>query len=274
MTTGVRASTGDGAGLSVQVDGKRGSPGLMLLNSIGCDLRLWDEQVGVLAEEFVVVRFDWRGHGGSQPASQPVQIDDLVDDALRVLDAAGMATANVAGVSLGGLVAMGLALRAPGRVERLIVANSAARIGSHGLWATRAQTVRRQGMGAVVEPVLERFFTGTFRAENPQRVERFRRHLLDMDAASYAACCDVLRDTNLRDHLGSIMAPTLVVAGELDEATPVSQSREIAETVRDARLVVIDAAAHLSNVERPDDFTAALRTFLKNGDGALPGAAV
>lgn len=277
MTVRVQAFTADGTRLAVQVDGGPGSPAVLLLNSIGCDLRLWDEQVGVLAEEFTVVRFDARGHGGSQPAAGPLTIDHLADDGLRVLDAVGMASATVAGVSMGGLVAMAIALRAPERVDRLVVANSAARIGSKELWSTRAATVRRQGMAAVVEQVLERFFTETFRVANPRDVERFRRHLLAMDAASYAACCDVLRDADLRDHLGSITTPTLAVAGEVDEATPVAQSREVADGVKDGHLLVVGGAAHLANVERPDAFNNALRVFLKTRgatDGVPPHPAV
>lgn len=255
-------AAGQGASLRMRIDGPESAPALLFINSIGCDLSMWDAQASALAGRFRVIRYDARGHGGSDAPAGDYSLDELGGDAVAVLDAARVARAHVCGLSLGGLTAQWLAIHAPKRVERLVLANTAARIGAAQGWRDRMAAVGEGGLEAIADLALGRFFSEAFRAGSPETVASFRRALVSTPAHGYAGCCAALRDADLRGEVGAIAAPTLIIAGALDVSTPPAQARELAGGVSDSRLIVLDAA-HLSNVERPGGFTAALTDHME-----------
>jgi 3-oxoadipate enol-lactonase len=255
-------TTDDGIRLNIAVDGpERGEP-LLFLNSLGCDRSMWDAQAGELAGRFRVIRFDTRGHAASDAPDGDYTLDRLGCDALAVLDAAGAERAHICGLSLGGVTAQWLAIHAPGRVNRLILANTAARVGTAESWQARRDTVSSQGMTAIADAVIGRFFQDAFRAAHPATVETFCNTLLRTPPEGYAGCCAALRDADLRPELSRIAAPTLVIGGRLDASTPPEQAEALANGIKGARLIVLDTA-HLSNIEQPAAFTQAVMKHLE-----------
>jgi 3-oxoadipate enol-lactonase len=255
-------TTDDNIRLNVVIEGRNDAPALLLMHSIGCDLTLWDPQITALAEDFRIVRFDARGHGGSDVPKGDYTLDRLARDALAVLDSVEADSAYLCGLSLGGVTAQWLALHAPGRVKGIIIANTAARIGAAEAWQARGDMAVSEGMQAIAPTAITRFFSEAFLASSPEIVELFRQRLLTTAPAGYAGCCAVLRDADLTHELGGISRPTIVVGGILDVPTPLSQARELAQAIPGARLVALEAG-HLSNVEQPEAFTAAIRQILE-----------
>lgn len=252
----------EGARIFYEVAGPAGGPPLLLSNSLGTELGMWEPQVPALADRFRVVRYDSRGHGRSEAPAGPYAIGTLGRDALAVLDAAGIARADFCGLSKGGMVGMWLGVNAPDRIGRLALCNTSARIGAPEVWNQRIETVRAGGMAAIVPGVIDRWFTEPFQERAPEAVDRIRAMLLATDPEGYAACCAAVRDMDQADAIRAIRAPTLVIAGRHDEATPPDHSRLIAERIAAARLVELDAA-HLSNIEAEAEFTRALLDFLE-----------
>ena len=247
------------ADIAYDVTGE-GDP-LLLVMGLGADSKGWTAQTPVFAERHRVITFDNRGAGRSSTPPGSYTTEQMGRDALAVLDAAGIERADVCGVSLGGLTALWLGIHAPDRVGCLVAANTAARLGSREGWSDRIEQVRAGGMEAVAEGGLARWFTSGFRDTHPETADRFRAMLLACPVEGYTGACAVLRDADLRADLGRIAAPTLVVSGTHDTATPPALGAEIAAGVREARTIELDAA-HLSNVEQPIAFTAAVLDFL------------
>ena len=253
--------TVDGCRLSFSITGPEQAPALLLLNALGTTTGLWDAQVTPLSRMLRVIRCDTRGHGGSDAPPGDYTLDRLGHDALAVLDAAGVQQAHVCGVSLGGLTALWLARHAPERVDRIVAANTGARVGTPEMWRRRIAAAREEGMAALAEPATQRWFTARFRQADPETVDRFRTMISGCRTAGYAGCCAVLRDADLRDEIHRIDASTLVVTGTHDPATPPSLGEGIRNAVAGARGVEL-GAAHLANVERPEAFNAAVIEFL------------
>jgi len=262
----------DGLRLAYQESGQRERPTLVFSNSLGTDMRMWAAQAEALGMAFRIVCYDTRGHGQSGVPTGPTTLERLGRDVLALLDHLGVGRAHICGLSLGGLTAQWLALTHPERVERLVLANTAARIGSIELWDARIAAVRADGMAAISAAAMERFFSPHFRAARPDIVASFRAMLEATDPGGYTAACAALRNADLRPQLRSIVAPTLVIAGSLDAATPPQQAEELHAGIPKSRLALIDGAAHLSNVEQPEAFGALLERFL--GDGPEPIGAV
>jgi 3-oxoadipate enol-lactonase len=265
--TGPRAMAGRvrGAGgccLSYDVEGPEQAPVCLLLHSLGTTRALWSPQRERFRQSFRVIRYDVRGHGRSQPAVGPYTLDQLGHDALAVLDALGVERAHVCGVSLGGLTALWLGVRAPDRVDRIVAANTAARLGTAQGWADLIDRVGSGGMASVVDRGLARWFTERFRELEPATIERFRSMLLRCPADAYAGACAVLREADLREEISQIATRTLVVTGRHDQATPPALGDLICSRVSGARRLDLDAA-HLSNVEQVDAFTAGVLDFLR-----------
>lgn len=248
-------------GIHYRVDGRGDDPVLLLCNSLGTDLSMWEPQVEPLKSTRRVVRFDLRGHGMSMTPSGDYTLDELGQDAEEVLDALDVTRADVCGESLGGVVALWLAVHRPHRVRRVMLANTAARIGSVEGWMERIAAVRSGGMAAIIDTVLERFFSADFRRRHADVVSRFRVMLEATDERGYAACCAALRDADLREVVARVAAPVLVIAGAEDVATPPVDSEWLHDNLGDSRLEVL-AAAHLSSVERPTEFTDLVHGFL------------
>jgi 3-oxoadipate enol-lactonase len=235
--------------LAHRFDGDPAAPVLMLAGSLGSTLAMWEPQLP-LAERFRLLRYDHPGHGGSPPAEAPLTIDDLGRGVVELLDELELERASFCGLSLGGMVATWLASRAPERVERLVLCCTAARLGPPEFWEERAELVRREGMAAVADTVVGRWFTPRFHQTRASEVDRFRAMLRGTDPESYARCCEAIRDLDLRDDLRAIVAPTVVIAGAEDPSTPVEHAETIVRGIAGSRLVVVPDAAHLANVEQ------------------------
>ncbi len=235
-------------------------PPLLLLNSIGCDLTLWDAAMPHL-KGFRVLRMDTRGHGGSDAPYGDYTLEQLAADAVCVLDAAGVDKAAICGLSLGGMTAMMCALQAPRRVSSLILACTSARM-DREIWNTRIETVRGQGMVAVADAVMARFFSEEFHRDHATEVETIRSRLLRMSAQGYGGCGAAIRDMALLDRIAQIAAPTLIVAGSKDVSTPFDgHGSEIQNRIPQARVRTMQTA-HLAPVEMPDAFAAIVTAFL------------
>lgn len=251
----------DSGTLYYEIDGAAGAPWLVLSNSLGTTLEMWNPQMDVLRRHFRVLRYDTRGHGRSPATPGPYTIDRLGADLLALMDGLGIARADVCGLSMGGMTAMWLGIHHPQRVGKLALCNTAALIGPPDVWNARIGKVRQEGMAAITSAVIDRWFTPRFQHAAPQQVEQVRSMLLGMSPDGYAACCAAVRDMDLRLSLPRLQAPVLVIAGTHDAATAPAEGRAIAQSVPDARYIELDAA-HLSNWEQSAAFTAALADFL------------
>jgi 3-oxoadipate enol-lactonase len=241
---------------------QQGSPALLLINSLGTSLEMWDPQAEELSNRYELVRYDSRGHGQSTVGARAeVSLEQLARDAIAVLDACGIARAHVCGVSLGGMTAMTLAQRWPDRVLKLVLANTSTYMPPRETWQERIQAVQTQGMRAVAEATLGRWFTAHFHAEQPAQIEKMRQLLLNTNPRGYAACAAAVRDMDMRESISSISAQTLIIAGSQDASTPPAHAQYIASKIAGAKLLMLNCA-HLSNVECADAFNAALRDFL------------
>jgi 3-oxoadipate enol-lactonase len=238
-------------------DGDAAAPVLVLAGSLGTTNAMWEPQLAALAERFRVLRYDHPGHGDSPVPDGPLSIEDLGVGVLALLDDVGLERVSFCGLSLGGMVGMWLARHAPERVDRLVLCCTSARFAPPERWTERAATVRRHGLAAVADTVLERWFTPRFREREPEAVERYRGMLLSTPAEGYARCCEVVRDADLREAVGAIVAPTLVIAGTEDPAVAPDDIRLLAERIAGARVVDL-RAAHLASVEQPEAFCRVL----------------
>jgi 3-oxoadipate enol-lactonase len=248
------------------LEGPEDAPVLVLSNSLGSTLEMWDDQANVLRERFRLVRYDQRGHGDSPVPPGPYRIEDLGLDLLALLDRLEIERVSFCGLSIGGLVGMWLASEDADRVERLVLCCTAARF-DPDMYDARANTVRAEGVGSISDTVLERWFTPEFRASRPETLEWAESMLRGTPTEGYAGCCEVLRDTDVRDRLEDIRAPTLVIAGAEDPAATVEQAEEIRDSIPGARLAVIENAAHLANIEQPEAVTREILDHLEPAAG-------
>jgi 3-oxoadipate enol-lactonase len=237
-----------------RLDGPSDAPVLALSNSLGAALEMWEPQMPAFTREFRVLRYDHRGHGGSPAPPGPYSVELLAGDLLELLDRAGVERAYLCGLSLGGAVAMWLAACVPQRVERVVLACTTTRFGTPDQWRERAAVVRREGVGAVVEAALARWFTPGLRERQPELVQEFRTHYLAVSAEAYARYCEALADWDFADSAGEIAAPTLVICGEDDPVVPPADARATASAIPGAGLAVIPDAAHLANIDQPGPF--------------------
>jgi 3-oxoadipate enol-lactonase len=251
----------DGARLWYTIDGRDDAPAVLLIHSLGTSHALWDAQLPTLVDRFRLIRYDARGHGKSSAPPGEFTIEQLGRDALAVLDAAGVQTATICGVSIGGLTSIWLGQNAHDRVSRLVLANTAARIGTSDVWSERMQFVRESGIEIAAEQAIPRWFTDAFREEHPDIVARFLAIARSCPLDSYIAACAALRDADLRRDLHRVTVPTLVVAGSKDESTTVADGAYLRDNIPEARMEVLNAS-HLSNVERSAEFSALLDEFL------------
>jgi 3-oxoadipate enol-lactonase len=237
------------------VDGPADAPVVVLSNSLGSTLAMWDPQVRELSKRFRVVRYDLRGHGASPVPPGPYEIEDLGHDMVTLLDHLEVDRAHVCGLSLGGMVAMWVGANAPDRVDRLVLCCTSAKLGPPERWAKRAAIVRRQGTAAVADAVVGRWFTRAFAPRHPELVAAMRAMIASTPPEGYAACCQAIERMDLESSLPSMAAPTLVVVAAEDPSIPPDHGRRIAAAIPGARLAIVEDAAHLANVERPDEIT-------------------
>jgi 3-oxoadipate enol-lactonase len=237
-----------------EVTGPDDAPTLVLSNSLGSTTAMWDPQVPTLAERLRVVRYDHRGHGGSPVPPGPYELADLGADALALLDRLGVQRAHWCGLSLGGMVGMWLAINAPERIDRLVLCCTSAQLGPPSMWADRAATVRAEGVEAIADAGIGRWLTPGFIERAPAATAAVRAMLAATPAEGYAACCSAIEHMDLVPELGAIRAPTLVIAGTQDPATPPEHGERIAAGIPGAHLEMVDAA-HLATIEQPAAMT-------------------
>jgi len=255
----VFVATDDDVRLHV-IPGEGSATPIVLSNSLGTNVALWDFQLDAFSNRHSVWRYDTRGHGASDAPAGDYSIERLGTDLLAVMDATGAPRVDLCGVSIGGLTALWVAIHAPKRVRRVILANTAAHIGNVEMWSSRINTARTDGMSALADATMMRWFTPQFRAAQPAVVARFHSTIAHTKVDGYAGCCAALRDADLRAPASRVACPVMVVTGRHDPATPPEQGQWLASQIRGARLTEFDAA-HLSNVEKPDEFNAAVLRF-------------
>lgn len=253
------------ARLHYELEGPEDAPVLVLSNSLGSNLHMWDEQAATLREHFRLLRYNHRGHEGSEEPPGPYSIAGIGGDLLALLDELGVERFSYAGLSLGGMTGMWLASETPERIERLALLCTSAAM-SPEIWETRARTVRESGTASISASVVERWFTPAFREAAPDTVVRARQMVENTPNEGYAACCDAIREMDLRDRLAKITAPTLVIAGEEDPATPPEHAELIRDSIPGSELLVIPDAAHVANVEQAGAVTPALLDHLTGKD--------
>ncbi len=246
--------------LHYRVDGPENGPPVLLSNALGTTLDLWSAQVETFQRTFRVIRYDTRGHGQSSVPAGDYTLDQLGEDAVRVLDAVGAGTAHVCGLSLGGLTAMWLGVYHPSRVRGLVAADTAARVGTRERWIERAARARAEGMTAIADLNMPNWFTRAFREREPATVARFHRMVASCSPDGYIGCCAALRDADLRPAINRVRARTLVVAGDEDPSTPVADAEFICREIPGATLLTLNAA-HLSNVECSGSFSRHAETL-------------
>jgi 3-oxoadipate enol-lactonase len=250
-----------GSACVVRVDGPDAAPALLLSNSLSSDMSMWDDQVPRWAGQFRVVRYDQRGHGQSAAPPGPYTMEQLGRDAVAVLDHLGIARAHFCGLSLGGMVGMWLLTHARERVDRAVLANTAAHMAPPDLWNGRIALAREGGMEATVEPTVTRWFPAAFHARSPATIERMREMIRRTSLPGYIGCCEAIRDMDQRESIRAIRTPTLVIVGASDPATTPEAGRAIHAAIPGATMAVLDAA-HLSNIEQPAAFSRAVEEFL------------
>lgn len=252
----------NGTELFHRLDGPEEAPVLLLSNSLGTTHEMWEPQIAALTPRFRVLRYDSRGHGRSAVPEGPYTLEMLGRDALALTEALGIERFAFCGLSKGGMVGQWLGLHAPDRLTRLVLCNTAASVGQPEMWNKRIETVRQHGMAAIVDAVIDRWFTKPFQAADPEAVAKVRRQILSIAPAGYAACSAAVRDVAFLEELHRIRTPTLVVNGLADVALPPALGEAIAARIPDCGLVAFDAA-HLSNIEAREAFNGALLDFLK-----------
>jgi 3-oxoadipate enol-lactonase len=236
-------------------------PLLVLSNSLGTSFSMWDPQMPQLEQHFRALRYDTRGHGRSSVTPGDYTIEQLGRDVLGLLDALDLERVHFCGLSMGGMVGIWLGVHAPERLHRLVLCNTAARIGSKEMWNARIATVRKDGMRSVAAAVIERWFTPEFRAAWPQKVVQTQQMLDNSPPEGYAGSCAAIRDMDQCDTVSRITAPTLVIHGGKDPVIPAAETKFLVSQIPGAASVELNAA-HLSNVEQPEMFTEAVISFL------------
>jgi 3-oxoadipate enol-lactonase len=253
----------NGIQINYEIEGS-GGPWITLSHSLACNLRMWDEQAQLLRKRCRVLRFDTRGHGGSEAPDGAYTLDQLADDLVGLLDAVGIYQTHFVGLSMGGMIGMTFTLKYPGIFRTLVLCDTTSRVPPEAqpVWDGRIRTAQEQGMEPLVEPTLQRWFTEPFRSLRPDMMKRVGEMIRSTPVAGYVGCCHAIPKINLTDRLGAIDFPTLIIVGDQDVGTPVAMSEAIHDAIADSELVVLKNASHLSNLEQTEDFNSALDRFL------------
>ena len=257
----IRGAVGD-TGIAYRVDVMRDGLPLVFSNSLGTDHRLWDRQMPAVEDRYRVIRYDACGHGESEPPRAPVAIDDLGRHVIALLDHLEIDRAVICGCSLGGVIALWLAVNQPHRVAGVVLANTGAKVGTDESWNARISAVRAGGTAAVRDQVIGRFLTPEFRERDPETTALIAGMIEATHPDGYIAACKALRAVDLRADAKSVRVPVMIIGSERDESTPPALARELHDAIEGSELVMIPDAAHLSNVEQAATFNAALVRFL------------
>jgi len=256
-------ATDDGCIIHVEVEGPERAPVLMLSNSLGTNLHMWEDQVAAFTQHFRLVRYDRRGHGKSSVPKGPYSMERLGLDVVAALDELNIARINWCGLSMGGMVGMWLGANAASRIDKLILSNTSCYFPDKTMWDGRIKTVRDKGLAAIVDANMERWFTKEFRERSPQAMQRMRDMFLATKIDGYIGCGEAIRDMDHRALLAKISAPTLVIAGKHDPATPLEGNEFIRQHIPGAKIAVLEAA-HIANIEQPKAYADTVLGFLLN----------
>lgn len=258
--------TSHSSSLNLIRTGPSGSPVVVLVHAVGLDLTYWDSQIYALSERFDVIAYDLLGHGASCAPTDGYKLDLLANDLAGVIQTAGPGAAHVVGLSVGGMIAQSLAAGSPELVRSLSLINTAATLSDPARAAMRqsAQTVHEDGMAAVVQPTLERWFTSEFAARRPEVLDRVTKTLLRNSKRVHAAMWESIADLDVAARLSNVRCPTLVLVGERDQSTPVAASQLIADRIPGARMHILANVSHMSPIEAPTEVNARLVEFLVN----------
>ena len=246
-----------------RLDGPEDGPALVFANALGTDFRIWDGVVAHLPAGLRILRYDMRGHGLTTATEGPYYMGDLVADAAGLMESVGMKDAVFVGLSIGGVVAQGLAAERLDLLRAIVLSNTAAKIGTPDSWARRIATVRAEGIAAIAEGILGLWFSKKFHETRAEELAGWRHMLTRTPVAGYTGCCAAMAETDLRDSTARLALPTLVLAGSEDGSTPPDLVRETAESIAGARFEVIRGAGHIPCVETPETMTALIAAFLE-----------
>ncbi|MCT8990172.1 3-oxoadipate enol-lactonase [Chelativorans sp. SCAU2101] len=252
----------NGIVLHYELRGPEERPVLVFSNSLGTDFRIWNKVAALLEDDFRLVLYDKRGHGLSEASPQPYAMADHVNDLVALLDHLSIAQAVIIGVSVGGMIAQGVAAARPGLVQALVLSNTAHKIGTAEMWNGRIKAVNEQGIASIAGTILQRWFTPAYcKPENPDYVG-YHSMLTRQSADGYAGTCAALRDADLTDAAKALTVPVLCIAGDQDGSTPPDLVRELASLISGARLEIIENAGHLPCIEQPERTAGLIRSFL------------
>ena len=253
----------NGVLLHYRLHGPAGAPALALVNSLGTDDRIWDPVVDLLADDYRIISYDKRGHGLSDAPPGDYSLDDHIDDLSGLLDHIGVDRFALAGVSIGGVIAQGFAVRYGARLAALVLCDTAPKFADPAFWTARIDAIRSNGLASITDGIMERWFSPRFRSEHPDELAGWRNMFERSDLDGYIASCATLRDTDLTAAIGTISAPTLVVVGEEDGSSPVELVRATAAAIPGARFEIIPSAGHIPSIEQPAALAALIIPFLK-----------
>jgi 3-oxoadipate enol-lactonase len=256
----------NGIEVNYEIHGKEGAPWLVLSHSLACSVRMWDPQIAALKDKYRILAYDTRGHGGSDAPKGAYTLELLADDLFFLLRELKITAAHYCGLSMGGMIGQTFALKYPGVLKTLTLADTTSRYPADAvpLWADRIKTVESKGMEALAQATVERWFTEPFRKNSPEIVSEIRKVIVATPVAGYAGCCNAIPKINATARLKEIKCPILVIVGADDPATPVAMAKEIQDNAPGSKLVVLPQAAHLANLEQPAGFTRALQDFLSS----------
>ena len=259
-----RVTLASGITLNTAVDGDEGKPWLVLSNSLGANLSMWDPQIDVLTQTYRVLRYDTRGHGGSDAPAGPYSFDDLVGDVIGLMDAHDIAKAAFMGLSMGGMTGLGLALHHADRISRVVCADGRADAPEpfRAMWDQRMAAVSEKGLDGILDGTLATWFTEDWRDANPDGVAGVRSMILGNDPKGYIACCQALQQLDYLRHLGGVTIPVLYVGGSVDKGAAPEVLREMAAATPGGVFKEVPDAAHIANINQPTAFNAAIAQFL------------
>lgn len=254
----------DKASLHWREDGHKGAKPVIFANSLGTDLRLWDHLIPLLPNELRLIRYDKRGHGLSSCPPAPYTIDDLVDDTFQLLNYLAVENCVFVGLSIGGMIGQGLAVKHPELVSGLVLSNTAPKMGDRQIWQARMSAIKEDRFDELVPGILERWFSPQF--HQMDEFERWKNMLARTPQQGYLGCCAALSEADLTSSLKDLTLPTLGIGGDLDGASPPEQVEAMIHQIRNAKFELIEGAGHLPPVEQPELFAKLLMQFLEEID--------
>ena len=259
----------NGTQINYDVSGPAGAPVIVMSHSLASSRVMWDPQLPELSGKYRVVRFDTRGHGLSGVPSGAYTVDQLGDDALALMDALKIAKAHWIGLSMGGVIGQNIALRRPERLASLALCNTLARVAAEArpVWAGRIAMAEAEGVAPMVDTTMQRWFTQPYLQKNTPELQTIRAEFLNTPRGGYVGCCHALSTLDYLDRLTAVKTPTLVIVGRQDMGTPVAMSEAIAAKIAGSKLVVVENAAHLGNVEQPEIYTRELLGLIQRAGG-------